>query len=52
MSNAVNTPDADRGNNVEDRPVTSTPSDQVVAEDTTAVGRRDVVSRKRTPSAG
>ena len=48
MSNAVNTPDADRGNNAQGAgQYTSTPSDQVVAEDTTAVGRRDVVSREK-----
>jgi hypothetical protein len=52
MSNAVNTPDADRGNNIQDRPVTSTPTDRVVAEDTTAVGRRDVVSREKDAFGG
>ncbi len=52
MSNTVNTPDADRGRNVEDRPVTSTPSDRVVADDTTAVDRRDVVSREKDAFGG
>jgi hypothetical protein len=52
MSNVVNTPDADRGNNVEDRPVTSTPSDRVVTDDTTALDRRDVVTREKDAFGG
>jgi hypothetical protein len=52
MSNAVNTPDADRGKNVEDRPVTSTPSERVVADDATAVDRRGVVSREKEAFGG
>ena len=52
MSNAVNTPDADRGNNVENRPVTSTPSDRVGTDDTTAIDRRNVVSREKDAFGG
>jgi hypothetical protein len=52
MSNAVNTPDADRGNNVEDRPVTSTPSDRVVTDDTTPLDHRDVVNRQKDAFGG
>ena len=52
MSNAVNTPDADRGNNVGDQPATSTPSDRVVADDTTALDRREVVSRQKDAFGG
>jgi hypothetical protein len=51
MSNTVNTPDADRGNNV-DRPVTSTQSDHVVADDTTALDRREVVGRQKDAFGG
>jgi hypothetical protein len=51
MSNAVNTPDADRGNTVE-RPATSTESDHVVADDTTALDRREVVSRQKDAFGG
>lgn len=51
MSNTVNTPDADRGNNV-DQPVTSTQSDHVVADDTTALDRREVVSRQKDAFGG
>jgi hypothetical protein len=52
MSNTVNTPDADRGNNVSDRPATTTPSDRVVADDTTALDRREVVSRQKDAFGG
>jgi hypothetical protein len=52
MSNTVNTPDADRGNNIEDRPVTSTPPDRVVADDTTALDRRDVVTKQKDAFGG
>lgn len=51
MSNTVNTPDADRGNNV-DRPVMSTQSDHVVADDTTALDRREVVGRQKDAFGG
>ncbi|HET9301754.1 MAG TPA: hypothetical protein VFO20_03170 [Propionibacteriaceae bacterium] len=51
MSNTVNTPDADRGDTVE-RPVTSTQSDDVVADDTTALDRREVVSRQKDAFGG
>ena len=51
MSNTVNTPDADRGNNV-DGPVTSTQSDHVVTDDTTALDRREVVSRQKDAFGG
>jgi hypothetical protein len=52
MSNTVNTPDADRGNNIGDQPTTSTPSDHVVADDTTALDRREVVSRQKDAFGG
>lgn len=52
MSNTVNTPDADRGNNLGDRPATSTPSDAVVADDTTALDRREVVGRQKDAFGG
>lgn len=51
MSNTVNTPDADRGDTVE-RPVTSTQSDDVVADDATALDRREVVSRQKDAFGG
>ncbi len=51
MSDTVNTPDADRGDTVE-RPVTSTQSDHVVADDTTALDRREVVSRQKDAFGG
>lgn len=51
MSDTVNTPDADRGDTVE-RPVTSTQSDDVVADDTTALDRREVVSRQKDAFGG
>jgi hypothetical protein len=51
MSNAVNTPGADRDNNVEYRPGTSTPSDPAV-DDTTALDRRDVVGRQKDVFGG
>jgi hypothetical protein len=51
MSNAVNTPDADRGNNTEYRPATSTPSDPAVG-DTTAIDRREVVGRQKDVFGG
>ena len=52
MSHSVNAPDSDRSNNVDDRPVTSTPTDRVVADDTTAVDRREVVSREKDAFGG
>jgi hypothetical protein len=51
MSNAVNTPGADRGNNAEYRPVTNTPSDSTV-DDTTALDRREVVGRQKDAFGG
>jgi hypothetical protein len=51
MSNAVNTPGADRGNNVEYPPGTSTPSDSAV-DDTTTLDRRDVVGRQKDVFGG
>src|SRR5215216_2923359 len=51
MSNAVNTPGADRDNNVEYRPGTSTPSDPAI-DDTTALDRREVVGRERDVFGG
>ena len=51
MSNAVNTPDADRGNHTEYRPATSTPSDAAVG-DTTAIDRREVVGRQKAVFGG
>ena len=46
MNNAVNTPDADRNTNVDDRPDTRT--DHTVVNDTTAApDRTDVVGRQR-----
>jgi hypothetical protein len=51
MSNAVNTPDADRGNNTEYRPATSTPSDPAVGG-TTAIDRREVVGRQKDVFGG
>ena len=50
MSNAVNTPDADRNNNVDDRPVTST--DPVATDDTTTLDRREVVGRQKDAFGG
>ncbi|MCE3277375.1 MAG: hypothetical protein K0R13_3230, partial [Propionibacteriaceae bacterium] len=50
MSNAVNAPDSDRGNNVDDRPVTRT--DPVVADDTTTLDRREVVGRQKDAFGG
>ena len=51
MSNAVNTPDADRdNNNVDDRPVTRT--DPVVTDDTTTLDRREVVGRQKDAFGG
>jgi hypothetical protein len=52
MSNTINTPDADRGDTVENRPVTSTSSNQVVTDDTTSVDRRDVVSKQKDAFGG
>ena len=51
MSNAVNTPDADRGNNTEYRPVTNTPSDPAV-DNTTGLDRREVVGRQKDAFGG
>ena len=50
MSNAVNTPDADRSNDVDDRPVTRT--DPVVTDDTTTLDRREVVGRQKDAFGG
>ncbi|MET0418633.1 MAG: hypothetical protein ABW022_21675 [Actinoplanes sp.] len=50
MSNAVNTPDADRNNNVDDRPVTRT--DPVVTDDSTTLDRREVVGRQKDAFGG
>ena len=50
MSNAVNTPDADRNNNVDDRPVTRT--DPVATDDTTTLDRREVVGRQKDAFGG
>ena len=50
MSNAVTTPDADRGSNTEYRPV-ATPSDPAV-DNTTAVDRREVVGRQKDAFGG
>jgi hypothetical protein len=50
MSNAVNTPDADRNNNVDDHPVTRT--DPVVTDDTTTLDRREVVGRQKDAFGG
>ena len=50
MSNAVNTPDADRNNNFDDRPVTRT--DPVATDDTTTLDRRDVVGRQKDAFGG
>jgi hypothetical protein len=51
MSNAVNTPDADRNNNnFDDRPVTRT--DPVVTDDTTTLDRREVVGRQKDAFGG
>jgi hypothetical protein len=52
MSNTVNTPDADRGDTVENRPATSTSSNQVVTDDTTSIDRRDVVNRQKDAFGG
>jgi hypothetical protein len=52
MSNAVNTPDANRGNNVDDHPATSTPSDRVAADDTAGLDRRDVVNIQKDAFGG
>ena len=51
MSNAVNIPDADRSNNVDDRPVT-TRTDHVVTDDTTTLDRREVVGRQKDAFGG
>ena len=50
MSHPVNAPDSDRSNNVDDRPVTRT--DQVAAEDTATLERREVVSREKDAFGG
>ena len=51
MSHAVNTPDADRNNGVDDRPVT-TRTDHVVTDDTTTLDRREVVGREKDAFGG
>jgi hypothetical protein len=51
MSNAVNAPDAERGNNAEYRPVTSTPTEPAV-DDTAALDRREVVGRQKDAFGG
>ncbi len=51
MSNAVNTPDADRNNNnIDDGPVTRT--DPVATDDTTTLDRREVVGRQKDAFGG
>jgi hypothetical protein len=50
MSNAINAPDSDRSNNVDDRSVTHT--DPVVADDTTTLDRREVVGRQKDAFGG
>jgi hypothetical protein len=50
MSNAVNTPDADRNNNVDDVPVTRT--QPVVTDDSTSLDRREVVGRQKDAFGG
>ena len=50
MSNAVNAPDSDRSHNVDDRSVT--PTDPVVADDTTTLDRREVVGRQKDAFGG
>jgi hypothetical protein len=56
MSQPVNTPDADRGNNVVDRPTTTTPAGDApvndTADDTSTVDRRDVVTRQKDVFGG
>jgi hypothetical protein len=59
MSNAVNTPDADRNNNVDDRPfartdpvVTEDTATPVVTEDTATFDRREVVGRQKDVFGG
>jgi hypothetical protein len=52
MSQPVNAPDADRGNNVVDRPTTTTPTGDAVADDTAVVDRRDVVTRQKDVFGG
>jgi hypothetical protein len=52
MSNAVNTPDANSGNNVDDHPAPSTPSDRVAADDTAGLDRRDVVNIQKDAFGG
>ena len=51
MSNAVSTPDADRNNGVDDRPVT-TRTDHVVTDDTATLDRREVVGRQKDAFGG
>jgi hypothetical protein len=50
MSNAVNAPDSDRSNNVDDHSVTHT--DPVVADETTTLDRREVVGRQKDAFGG
>ncbi len=50
MSNAVNTPNADRNSSVDDRPVTRV--DPVVTDDTTTLDRREVVGRQKDAFGG
>jgi hypothetical protein len=50
MSNAVNAPDSDRSNDVDDRSVTRT--DPVQADDTATLDRREVVGRQKDAFGG
>ena len=50
MSNAVNTPNADRNNNIDDGSVTRT--DPAVTDNTTTVDRREVVGRQKDAFGG
>jgi hypothetical protein len=50
MSNAVNTPDADRNSDLDDRPATRV--DPVVTDDTTTLDRREVVGRQKDAFGG
>ena len=52
MSNAVNTPGSDRGNNVEYRPGTSTPSDRTADDTTAALDRSEAVGRQKDVFGG
>jgi hypothetical protein len=50
MSDAVNTPNADRNNNLDDGPVTRT--DPAVTDNTATMDRRDVVGREKDAFGG